>query len=201
MVWRIAHRAAAASRSSRLEWSSSCLGQGVSVAARDSVCSSCVRQLSTATVASWQQILPSSQAAALRTLLSGLSRPPALLSGPPPLWRGFAAGAESGLKTYKPTSPGQRHRVTTIRTGLWKGRPIKALTEVCLLPRVRAGPWTDALCVFFLCNRSTAQGLRKTGGRNNKGHITARHRGESVCASSVRLANQRVAHVRLPCCS
>jgi hypothetical protein len=68
-------------------------------------------------------------------------------------------------------------------------------------PRVRAGPWTDALCVFFLCDRTTVQGLRKTGGRNNKGHITARHRGASVCASSVRLANQRVAHVRLPCCS
>ena len=33
------------------------------------------------------------------------------------------------LKTYKPTTPGQRQLVTVDRSELWKGRPIKALTE------------------------------------------------------------------------
>jgi large subunit ribosomal protein L2 len=53
------------------------------------------------------------------------------------------------LKTYNPTSPGQRQLVLVDRSELHKGRPVKALTE----------------------------GLTKTGGRNNKGRMTARHKG------------------------
>ena len=53
------------------------------------------------------------------------------------------------LKTYNPTTPGQRGLVLIDRSELWKGRPVKELTE----------------------------GLKKSGGRNNHGHITARHRG------------------------
>ncbi|KKB09764.1 50S ribosomal protein L2 [Devosia chinhatensis] len=53
------------------------------------------------------------------------------------------------LKTYNPTSEGRRTLVTTDRSELWKGKPVKALTE----------------------------GLSKTGGRNNHGRITAFHRG------------------------
>ncbi len=53
------------------------------------------------------------------------------------------------LRTYKPTSPSRRGLVLVDRSGLWKGEPIKALTE----------------------------GLTKSGGRNNRGRITARHIG------------------------
>jgi large subunit ribosomal protein L2 len=53
------------------------------------------------------------------------------------------------LKTYKPTTPGQRQLVTVDRSELWKGRPIKALTE----------------------------GKRGQGGRNNYGRVTQRWRG------------------------
>ncbi len=53
------------------------------------------------------------------------------------------------LKQFKPTTPGQRGLVLIQRTGLWKGKPEKALTE----------------------------GLRGHGGRNNAGRITARRRG------------------------
>ena len=53
------------------------------------------------------------------------------------------------LKTYKPTSPGRRQLVLVDRSELHKGRPVKMLTE----------------------------GLTKTGGRNNKGRMTARHKG------------------------
>ena len=53
------------------------------------------------------------------------------------------------LKQYNPTSPGRRGLVLVDRSALWKGRPVKELTE----------------------------GLQKSGGRNNHGHITARHRG------------------------
>jgi len=53
------------------------------------------------------------------------------------------------LKTYKPTTPGQRGLVLIDRSELWKGRPEKTLTE----------------------------GLSKKGGRNNTGRITARRRG------------------------
>ena len=53
------------------------------------------------------------------------------------------------LKTFKPTTPSQRELVIVDRSELWKGDPVKALTE----------------------------GLRKKGGRNNTGRITLRHRG------------------------
>ncbi len=53
------------------------------------------------------------------------------------------------LKTFKPTSPGQRQLVIVDRSDLWKGKPVKTLTE----------------------------GLSKSGGRNNYGRITARRRG------------------------
>ncbi|MSU91645.1 50S ribosomal protein L2 [Rhodobacteraceae bacterium 2CG4] len=53
------------------------------------------------------------------------------------------------LKSYKPTSPGQRGLVLIDRSELWKGRPVKTLTE----------------------------GLSKKAGRNNTGRITMRRRG------------------------
>jgi large subunit ribosomal protein L2 len=53
------------------------------------------------------------------------------------------------LKTYKPTTPSQRQLVIVDRSELWKGDPVKALTE----------------------------GLRGNGGRNNTGRITMRYRG------------------------
>ena len=53
------------------------------------------------------------------------------------------------LKTFNPTSPGRRQLVLVDRSELYKGKPVKALTE----------------------------GLSKKGGRNNKGRITARRIG------------------------
>ncbi len=53
------------------------------------------------------------------------------------------------LKTFKPTSPGTRQLVIVDRSDLWKGKPVKTLTE----------------------------GLSKSGGRNNHGRNTAPHRG------------------------
>ena len=53
------------------------------------------------------------------------------------------------LKSYKPTTPGQRGLVLIDRSELWKGRPVKALTE----------------------------GLTKKAGRNNTGRITMRRKG------------------------
>ena len=53
------------------------------------------------------------------------------------------------LKSYKPTTPGQRALVLIDRSGLWKGRPVKSLTE----------------------------GLIRKGGRNNAGRITMRRKG------------------------
>jgi large subunit ribosomal protein L2 len=53
------------------------------------------------------------------------------------------------LKTFKPTTPGQRQLVIIDRSELWKGPPVKALTE----------------------------GKREQGGRNNNGRITVRWRG------------------------
>ena len=53
------------------------------------------------------------------------------------------------LKKYKPTSPAQRGLVLVDRSALYKGKPVKALTE----------------------------GLTKSGGRNNHGRITVRFRG------------------------
>ncbi|HEY8874959.1 MAG TPA: 50S ribosomal protein L2 [Stellaceae bacterium] len=53
------------------------------------------------------------------------------------------------LKTFNPTTPSQRHLVIVDRSELWKGKPVKALTE----------------------------GLRQKGGRNNTGRTTMRWRG------------------------
>jgi large subunit ribosomal protein L2 len=53
------------------------------------------------------------------------------------------------LKTYKPTTPSQRQLVLVDRSHLWKGKPVKTLTE----------------------------GLTKSGGRNNQGRISMWHRG------------------------
>ncbi|WP_417789931.1 50S ribosomal protein L2 [Terasakiella pusilla] len=53
------------------------------------------------------------------------------------------------LKKFKPTTPGQRNLVLVDRSDLYKGKPVKSLTE----------------------------GLRKTGGRNNTGRITSRRIG------------------------
>jgi large subunit ribosomal protein L2 len=53
------------------------------------------------------------------------------------------------LKTFKPTTPSQRQLVIVDRSELWKGEPVKALTE----------------------------GKRNMGGRNNLGRITQRWRG------------------------
>ena len=53
------------------------------------------------------------------------------------------------LKTYRPTSAGLRHLVIVDRSHLWKGKPVKVLTE----------------------------GKSRTGGRNNGGRITSRHIG------------------------
>ncbi|MEZ5907791.1 MAG: 50S ribosomal protein L2 [Hyphomicrobiaceae bacterium] len=53
------------------------------------------------------------------------------------------------LKTYRPMTPGLRQLVQVDRSHLWKGKPVKALTE----------------------------GKRKSGGRNNFGRITTRHIG------------------------
>src|SRR6185436_17007145 len=53
------------------------------------------------------------------------------------------------LKTYKPTTPSQRQLVLVDRSHLWKGKPVKTLTE----------------------------GLVKSGGRNNQGRVSMWHRG------------------------
>ena len=53
------------------------------------------------------------------------------------------------LKTFKPATPSLRGLVLIDRSALWKGAPVKNLTE----------------------------GLKSTGGRNNHGRITTRHQG------------------------
>ena len=53
------------------------------------------------------------------------------------------------LKKFNPTSPARRQLVIVSREELWKGKPVKALTR----------------------------GLTKSGGRNNKGRVTARRIG------------------------
>ncbi len=53
------------------------------------------------------------------------------------------------LKKFKPVTPSLRHLVIIDRSTLWKGKPVKKLTE----------------------------GLSEHGGRNNKGRVTVRHRG------------------------
>jgi len=50
------------------------------------------------------------------------------------------------LKHYNPTTSSQRGLILVDKSALWKGKPVKALTE----------------------------GKNKTGGRNNKGHVTSR---------------------------
>ena len=53
------------------------------------------------------------------------------------------------LKNFRPMTPSQRQLVLIDRSELYKGKPVKALTK----------------------------GLTKTGGRNNMGRLTVRHRG------------------------
>jgi large subunit ribosomal protein L2 len=53
------------------------------------------------------------------------------------------------LKHYTPVTPGLRQLVRVDRSELWKGKPVKTLTE----------------------------GLKSKGGRNNQGRITTRHQG------------------------
>jgi large subunit ribosomal protein L2 len=53
------------------------------------------------------------------------------------------------LKTYRPVTPSQRQLVLVDRAGLYKGKPVKTLTE----------------------------GKNQSGGRNNNGRITTRFRG------------------------
>ena len=53
------------------------------------------------------------------------------------------------LKTYKPVTPSQRQLVLVDRSALYKGKPVKQLTE----------------------------GKNESGGRNNNGRITVRFRG------------------------
>ncbi|MGE0746606.1 MAG: 50S ribosomal protein L2 [Rhodospirillales bacterium] len=53
------------------------------------------------------------------------------------------------LKSYNPVTPSTRALVLVDKGELWKGKPVKSLTE----------------------------GLHSSGGRNNHGHMTARHRG------------------------
>ena len=53
------------------------------------------------------------------------------------------------LKHFNPTTPSQRNLVLVDKSALYKGKPVKKLTE----------------------------GLSKSGGRNNSGHITAWQRG------------------------
>ena len=50
------------------------------------------------------------------------------------------------LKQYNPVTSSQRGLILVDKSSLWKGKPVKALTE----------------------------GKSKTGGRNNKGHVTSR---------------------------
>src|SRR3982751_6793724 len=50
------------------------------------------------------------------------------------------------LKKYNPTTSSQRGLILVDKSALWKGKPLKALVE----------------------------GKHKTGGRNNKGHVTSR---------------------------
>ena len=53
------------------------------------------------------------------------------------------------LKTFKPITPGLRQLVLVDRSDLYKGKPVKTLTE----------------------------GKSSTGGRNNLGRVTSRFRG------------------------
>jgi len=70
------------------------------------------------------------------------------------------------LKTYRPTTPGLRQLVLVDRGHLWKGAPIKVLTE----------------------------GKTKTGGRNNYGRITTRHIGGGHKQAYRRVDYRRTKH-------
>ena len=70
------------------------------------------------------------------------------------------------LKTFKPITPGQRNLVLVDRSDLWKGKPVKSLTE----------------------------GLTKNGGRNNAGRITARRRGGGHKRAYRKVDFKRVKH-------
>ena len=41
----------------------------------------------------------------------------------------IGATPDAGLRSYRPTSPGRRHRVVIDKRGLWPGRPVKRLTK------------------------------------------------------------------------
>ena len=79
------------------------------------------------------------------------------------------------LKTYNPVTPSQRQLVLVDRSGLYRGAPVKTLTE----------------------------GKNSTGGRNNNGRITVRFRGgghkkayriDRLQAPQVRRAGEGRAH-------
>jgi large subunit ribosomal protein L2 len=70
------------------------------------------------------------------------------------------------LKTFRPTTPSLRHLVQVDRGHLWKGAPIKVLTE----------------------------GKSKSGGRNNYGRITMRHVGGGHKQTYRRIDFRRAKH-------
>jgi len=75
------------------------------------------------------------------------------------------------LKTYKPTTPGQRGLVLIDRSDLWKGRPVKTLTEGLTKKGGRNNTGR------ITARKTLTEGLTKKGGRNNTGRITARRIG------------------------
>src|SRR5262245_65431696 len=72
------------------------------------------------------------------------------------------------LKTYRPITPGLRQLFLVDRKSLWKGAPVKMLTE----------------------------GKLKSGGRNNHGRITTRHIGGGHKQAYRRVDFRRVKHDR-----
>ncbi len=70
------------------------------------------------------------------------------------------------LKSFKPNTSSQRQLVIVDRSGLWKGKPVKGLTE----------------------------GLTKSGGRNNVGRVTAYHRGGGHKRTYRKIDFRRVTH-------
>ena len=68
------------------------------------------------------------------------------------------------LKKFNPITPGQRGLVIVDKSGLHKGDPVKKLTE----------------------------GLHKTGGRNNSGHVTAWQRGGVISVNTGLLISSAV---------
>ena len=73
------------------------------------------------------------------------------------------------LKTFKPTTPSLRQLVLVDRSALWKGKPVKTLTE----------------------------GKTGSGGRNNAGRVTARRRGGGV-KQRYRIVDFKRAKVDMP---